>query len=267
MLAIPKVKIVLEDGITQRHWAPRGGTTYIVRDTDGTDLEVAVDLSNGLSYILDSDGVTKLYLSTVAAVYSMNLTTLARVKASLGGLSSTQHDTTLTNIIESVSSRFERFMRRQVLERSLTETVPLAQFSTTYSLDTYPVTAITSIKYVSHPSDSATATALDATSYVLEDPSSGLVRFLFDATRRSNRLPGYLVIAYTGGMAEDTADFVATYPDIAHAAELQAAYEFQRRNAPGGNATGSTSSTAYTGDMDLLPAVKTVLYGHRREML
>src|SRR5688572_13101372 len=189
----------------------------------------------------------------------MNLTTITRVKASLGGISTADHDNMLVNIVESVSARMERYMRRQVLRRTLTETVPLEQYGTTYTLDTAPVTALTSVKYVSHPSQTDDATAMDATNYVLEDASVGLVRLTFDAYLNSRRLPGYLVFTYTGGMADDTADFVATYPDIAHAADLQCAHEFLRRNSPGGNASSETSSTAYTGDLELLATVKQTL--------
>lgn len=268
MLTIPKAVVILSDG-SYRHWAPRGGTTLTVLDSDGTtELEVALDPDEdpptGLPYVLDSDGVTKLYLAWAQAVYSMNLTTLTRVKASLGGISSSAHDTLLTNIIESVSARIERYMRRQVLRRTLTETVALSQYSTVYSLDTAPITSITSIKYVSHPSDAATATALDARNYTVENAAAGMLRLFFDASTRSFRIPGYLVVNYTAGMADDTADFVATYPDIAHAADLQVTHEFQRRNSPGGNATSDTASTSYTGDLELLASVKQTLEGHRR---
>jgi hypothetical protein len=270
VLSIPKVPIRLADG-SYVHWAPRGGSDLTVLDTDGSTITVALspdeDPPVGIPYILDSDGSTQIFLSYVNAVYSMNLTTRARVKASLGGITSTDYDALIDSIIADVSARFERYMRRQVLHRTLTEDVPVSRYSTVYSLDSYPVDSIASVKYASRPSDLATATALSTDDYAIEDANTGLVRFFIETGYRDFRRPGTFRIEYTGGMATDTADFVATYPEIARAADIQCAYEYMRKNTPGGSVSSDTGSASFDSALQMLETSKQALAGHRRTLI
>jgi len=267
-VTIYKVPVVRSDG-SIAHVLPVGGDELTVIDSDGI-TEIVVDFDPdeappiGIPYVLDSDGVTRIYLEWAEAVYSMDLTTLTRVKATLGGLSSGAYDSQLAQIITDVSGRFERYMRRQVLRQTNTKTIPLAQLSVVTTLEASPVSSITSIKYAGHPSDFAGTTAMDAQNYVLEDADAGLVRFLVEMPLADRRRPGYLELVYVGGMADDTADFVATYPDIARAADIQCAYEFQRQRSPGGNVTSDAGSTAYDEALGMLETAKQALAGHRR---
>ena len=266
-MGIYKIPVRLADG-SIRHINPGASGRFYVVDTDGSSIEITVDPDDapptGRAYVVDSDGSTRIYVSYVYAVSSMDLTTTARVKANLGGISSSASDSLIDGIVTDVSYRFERYMRRQVLRQAATATFPASRFSTILSLPAYPVTSITSIKYATHPSEFADATAMAATEYVLEDQDAGLVRFLVEMPLLDDRRPGYLQVVYTGGMAEDTDDFIATYPDVARAADVQCAYEFQRRNSPGGNATNDGGSTAFDGPLGLLESSRQALTPYRR---
>lgn len=270
-MTIYKVPVRRSDG-SIAHVAVDGGDTLTVLDSDGT-TEITVDFDpTGLPptarpFVLDSDGTTRIYIDWAEAVYSMDLTTLTRVKSTLGGFSTSAYDSLIGQIISDVSSRFERYMRRQVLRTTNTKTFPLAQLSTVVTLDAAPVSSITSIKYASHPSDFAGTTAMSSDLYVLEDSAAGLVRFLIEMPLNDRRRPGYVQVVYVGGMADDTADFVATYPDIARAADIQCAYEYNRRNTPGGNVTSDAGSTAFDEALGMLESSKQALAGHRRVFL
>lgn len=261
-MTLYKVRITNGDG-TITHSLP-----YVIAEDGVTVVPLSMDPNEspptGRAYVLEDDGVTRTYLDWIFAAYSMDLTTLTRVKTSLGGISSSAYDTLLSQIITDVSARFERYMRRQVYQTTVTKTFPLSQLSTVITLDAAPVTSITSIKYASHPSDFAATTAMDTDNYVLEDSAAGHVRFLVQTPLNDRRRPGYVQIVYVGGMAASVGDFIAAYPDITRAADVQCGYEFQRRNTPGGNVTTEAGSTAFDSALGILDSSKAVLDSYRR---
>lgn len=267
-MAIWKLPIVLADGTRTRVALGSDGEIRII-DSDGSSIVVVAndpdDLPpTGVPYVVDSDGSTRIPLAYERSWHSMDMTTIARVKALMGGNITSASDANLTEIVEDVSSRFERYMRRQVLKQTNTETYPLRRYGSVLSLKATPVTSITSLKYTTHPSDFPDTTAMDAGLYVLENEESGLVRFVGQMPFSSARVPGYIQAIYVGGMADDTADFIASWPDIARAADQQCAEEFRRRNTPGGNVQSDGGTTQYNGQLDLLEGVRRTLDGYRR---
>lgn len=265
-----KLGVVLADG-TRRRFGLLDGRVRIVR-ADGTVVALAngptdvSPLDGGQARVVRANGTVAL-LAYEEDWYSMQLTTLARLKAHLGGIATSGQDAILTSTIDDVSVRVERYLRRQILRQTNVETVPLRRWATTISLDAYPVTSITSIKYAAHPSDFSSVNVLDARLYVLEDAVAGLVRFLISTSVATHRLPGYVQMTYVGGMATDTADFMLTWPDLARAVDLQCAYEYQRRNTPGGNVTSDAGGTAFIGELDWLVSVRATLDMYRRHVI
>lgn len=267
-MAIWRLPIVLADG-TRVRVALDSESRIEVVDSDGSTIIAVANEPDelppdGVPYVVDSDGSTHIPLAFERVYHSMNLTTIARVKSLLGGNITTASDTLLTTIVEDVSSRFERYMRRQILKQTNSEDYPLRRGSTVLSLKATPVESITSLKYAGNPSQFASTTALDAELYALENDEAGLVRFLGQMSLTSARLPGYVRAVYVGGMAEDTADFIDLWPDIARACDQQCAEEFRRRNTPGGNVSSEAGGTQFNGQLDLLEGVQRTLDGYRR---
>jgi len=190
----------------------------------------------------------------------IDVTTAARVKATLEGISGSTLDTVIAQFITSVSAEFERYLRRGLKAEARTDTRRHRQWASVFALDAYPVSAVSSLKYVSHPSLATGATTMAAEAY-WTDPATGLVQFLQEMSLE----PGFIAAAYTGGMAADTAGLIAAYPDIAQAADWQVAYELTRRRSPGGNVTMGGGGTSYgEAEVQLLVKVKASLDRYRR---
>lgn len=196
---------------------------------------------------------------------SMDITTVARVKAQITGISGTSEDAFLQELVTGISAYFERYMRRRVLKQTNTEQIRLRRWKQVVSLASVPVESVTSIKYCEHPSSFATATAMAATEYViLEDGSTGVIEFL----NEMQFSPGFLQIVYVGGMAEDQAELELAYPELVQAADIQCAHEFMRRASPGGNVSSSGGSTSFDfSAVELVPRVRAVLDGFRRHYI
>ena len=233
-----------------------------------SSLEAVVYDAAGVAHAVEStpEGVVVYdYLGVPHVVefesvpWSMNLTTLARVKAHLGGITSTQYDAVLTGIIDDVSARFEKYMRRTVAKQAYTEVYELSRGNKLVSLRAAPVESVDAVAYSSHPSLLDDAGDLDSILYTSDD-EAGFVRLMMETGNR----PGFVRVEYTGGMATDVVDFVARYPDIARQADVQCAYEWGRRNTPGGNVTMGAGGTSFDSAMDLLPGVTRALDLHRR---
>ena len=267
-MPIWRLPVLLADGSRVRVALDSESRIQVV-DSDGSTLIAVANDPHELPpdeipFVVDSDGTTRIPLAYERVYYSMNLTTIDRVKALLTGNMGTSNDALLTRIVEDVSSRFERYMRRQVLKQTNVEDYPIRRGATTLSLKATPVESITSIKYVGHPNDFATTQAMDDGLYVLETPDAGLIRFQAQMTLLTSRLPGYARVTYVGGMATDTTDLIDLFPDLAQAADVQCAEEFRRRNTPGGNVQQDGGGTQYQGQLDLLDSVKRTLDSYRR---
>lgn len=189
----------------------------------------------------------------------MQLTTLARVKAHIGGFTTTASDDLLTSVIDSVSARFERYLWRTVAKQTYTEVLPARNAEKVFALSAVPITTVTTVKYETHPDYFASGTALDSKLWTY-DANGGYLRLIMTTPYK----PGFVQVAYVAGMATDTTDFIARFPDIAQQADVQVAYEYSRRNTPGGNATFGQGGTSHTGELDLLPTVTKALNMHRR---
>lgn len=193
----------------------------------------------------------------------IDLTTSARVKAALSiDASDTSQDTWIDAAITSVSQRIEMFIDREVETATRTEEYDVSDGrQETIFLRTYPVTSITSIK--NDPSwDFAAATALDSELYRL-DGDNGEVHFRTELAAG----PKAVQIVYVGGLAADTAAFIAAYPAITGAADIQIAAMFRRRSSPQGEtiiAGRGAGQLKHEAPLKLIPEVRETLIPFRR---
>lgn len=194
----------------------------------------------------------------------MDWTTTTRVKA-LGGWDAgdTQHDAVLDRLIDSYSQEFERRLDRVVEVAVQTDVRRIKRGKRTLSLRAVPLSAApTSIKY-NDTLDFSVATALvENTDYVV-DLTEGLIEFLFAPTMTV----GWMQIVYTGGMAADTAAFIAAYPALAEAIDAQVVYHYRRRDYPGGSRTVEGGSTSFESELNILKGVERALLQYRRRYI
>ena len=194
----------------------------------------------------------------------MDMTTLARVKKHLEGKGTTMTsggdgETLLSALISLYSTTFERYLNRTALAASTTEYFSVYPGQRVFQLAAYPVTAVTSIYH--DLSREWTSGEIDSDNYYLET-ETGLLTIdghgMFPGA-------GSLRAIYTGGMAADAAAFIAAFPEIADACDLQVAYHYSRSKSIGSTSvTGRDGSVTHEGAINLLTMVRSALNAHRR---
>lgn len=203
---------------------------------------------------------------------AIDLVTLARVKARLGVESSdTSNDAVLSQYITAVSRQVERYLDRHTEQAARTEVYELPPNRNVLLLRGVPVDTDESftLKFSTYRSFMSSTSLASNDDYVI-DASNGMVRLYINYTGYRDRVTGSLIhpahaqVAYTGGMAADTATFATDYPDIAQAVEDQVRYIWQRQDSQGGSRTLHESSSTYTGEYGLLKDVRATLEHHRR---
>lgn len=212
----------------------------------------------------------------------MNLTTLERVITLDTQLPDQKDHAMINMIISAVSAKIQTYLGRTIQKGTYTEYFDIAKFSeTTYRLKAYPVLRDAEISVgVPNPLQVKNySEVLDPTQYALnyKDGRFSLSKdsLGFDPfTQQSNSAlsSAYLVnaglealeITYYGGMALDTADFIAKYPDIEYEVILQVLFDYKRKK----NMTmetvgaGGNSSEAYI-PFELRPELKRALRVYR----
>lgn len=179
---------------------------------------------------------------------SVYLTDAARVKAALSGASFDENfNTFLTFAIPGVTAAMEREMGGRAVERvARTVLLDVQSGQTCWYLDHAPVTAVATVHHSLDRTFDADALLETDDWYVrLNDPESGLLE-----------IPGGLAaghdvlqVVYTGGIGTSLASIVAAhlFDDLVDAATAQVAYQWQRRDTPGGGSanTGADVSVSY----------------------
>lgn len=194
----------------------------------------------------------------------MDLTTLARVRTLLAlAAGDVEYDAQITDLITTYSADFERCLDRHVLVAARTETYPVKQFARMVNLRGAPVSVTPTSVLYSDTRDFASSTEL----VVDQDYTIDLETALIDLRISTAFKRGYIQVAYTSGMAATPAAFIAAYPAIAQAADMQVAYHFRRRDVPGGSRVVEGGSSNYFGELDLLDNVKRVLDMYMRRYL
>lgn len=202
----------------------------------------------------------------------LDFTTLARVREILGFPSSdTSKDALISQMITAASARIEDEMRRKAKKQAYTELYELPEARHVLMLRAAPVDAAQAVTIKANgTADFTSATALTANRDFVLNPQAGIVRFYttWQAPRRAGSSypagPIFVQVAYTGGLATDTAGLIAAYPDLAEATDLQASYLFRRRATPGGNVTVGAGSTSFEEQYGLLKEVQALIARHTR---
>ena len=190
----------------------------------------------------------------------MDLTTTARVAALIG--KDFTHDgkaeAQIARLVTLYSNSFKTYLNRETLAAAQTEYFTVTD-GRMFDLKAYPVTSVTSV--YNDSSRVWDTGEIDSTAYYL-NTETGVITF--DGVGLVPG-PGVLRVIYAGGMAADAAAFIAAFPDIADACDMQVIAHYQRRSqlsAQGVSVGGGNVS--YTSAIKLLPGVMAVLGKYRR---
>ena len=190
----------------------------------------------------------------------MDITTLSAVKA-LKDTASTGDDSRISSMITAVSRGAEILMGRHVEDTSRTVTLRAKPGQTRFWLEGFPVSTLTSVKIERNPHDLATSTAIASTGYWMDNETGTLELLDYEISYE----PTFVQIAYSGGMADSTANFMTLYPKLSEAANWQVIHQLQRARTPGGEATPvEGGGVMYESELDYLKLFKGACASHRR---
>lgn len=193
----------------------------------------------------------------------MDLCTLQGVKLLIEiDADNTDTDQVLNSLIRSVSRRAENYMNRAVKTEALTEYFNIRPGDYMFSLKGFPVSSTPAIE-VYHDIDSAfgTGTDLDSDAYTV-DTEAGLLYVEGGYLTSGFRA---LKVVYTGGMATNTNELMASHEDLIHAVERQVAFQFKTRTKIGAQSVNTnTGSVTWESGVVWLKEVKAVLDSYRR---
>jgi hypothetical protein len=192
----------------------------------------------------------------------LDWTTTTRVKAASNLFAanlSTEAIADLGTLITSVSAMLENQLSRAVKVGAQVES-RRCPMRARFSLKNGPAASITSVRFSTSGLFSRDAVTLTSSAYEIE--AGGEALLIPDYAGAG----GYLSVAYSGGMAADTAAFYTDYPDLERACIQQVIYTWSRRASLGRNSTDlGNGTTQWVGDLDLLAAVVTAIspYAHK----
>ncbi len=190
----------------------------------------------------------------------LNLTTVSRVLAFLdisedavraGGLAE------LEVMVSAVSGMLANLCNRPFLIASRTERRIL--FRPSFKIMGGPARSITSVKAYASGALARSGMAIPADGYELHDDGNTL-------TIGAPFVAGMVYeVVYTGGLAEDTDEVIASFPDLEEACKMQTAYLWQRHKSLGRTSMDlGGGSSSFVKDYDLLPGVRTILTRYAR---
>ena len=161
--------------------------------------------------------------------------------------------------ILSVSAKVEKYLGRAIESKERTEyfTAKSGAGTKSVALLAYPVSELASV--------SVWGSTLSQDSSFEIDTEEGIVSFLVPVYRARDLYQRAICVTYTGGMAEDTADFISKYPDIATEVCMQVYFEISRQKniADKTTATGAGIVTTHL-EYKLQPNLIEVLEQHIR---
>jgi len=201
---------------------------------------------------------------------AFDLTSYSKVNDWKGWTTDATRDTWIKLAIASVSARVEQALRRPTLSTTRTEYFTIAKNDDqVFRLLGTPVNSGATFEVWSDADrDFTSDTKLDATDYHVDDDTGLLV---VDEAYLDR---GFKVIkvSYTGGMSNDLDAFVASYPDIQEAVNMQVAFDYESRNrlgqvsntGPDGSISVYDNSPDNIGPGGFLEALKEAVRRHRR---
>lgn len=188
----------------------------------------------------------------------MDLTTAASVKSRLSSLENVDSfDALLGAYVSQLSAAAVQILGRETQTAERTQVFRLARAQAIVSLPAYPVSAVTTVEIASLQNEDWCS--VDH----WFDADSGTLELIREITLNDVRCR----VTWTGGMAADTASFVAAFPDIAGAVADQVAFAFQRRDQLGLAAKGAGGASVQIAVQDWIPSARAILEHHRRVVL
>ena len=206
----------------------------------------------------------------------MDLTTveLVRMRLLSGGMitgAELQDDnaSAVAQVIVEVSAAVEAYLDRDVQSGvSRTEYFDVERGQTMFPLRAFPVASVTGV-WLDQDQAFGSETALTSTDYfnpVLD--TRGILRMrspiVWTMPGVEDRWSKSLKVTYTGGMAADVSEFVASFPDLASAVTTQVIYQFQRKRDLGNVSLSGDGGTVTLQVSQWSPDVETTLRRHRR---
>jgi hypothetical protein len=186
------------------------------------------------------------------------ITTKERVKAKRD-ITGTTLDAVIDTLIAGVSQMAEEHLGRRLLSDLRTEVRPLQPRTRYVSLLGFPIESVTSVQYGS-TRDFADVAPMDPSEFQALLPQ-GQIYLSSLSTWLS---PGFVQIIYEGGMANDTASFIAAYPRIAEAADSEVIARLNRRQSPDGSPSALGTNVMYSDELKPLTDFYAALDPHRR---
>ena len=193
-------------------------------------------------------------------------TTLAKVHLLLHvETGDTSIDTEISELITAVSLRAERYIGRSFEITERTEVFDIGRHTRAVFLTHWPVDTAQTFEVRNHIRRDFTVDALDSDLYAI---SSRTGRLYFETRLVTG--PDVLQVIYTGGLAAN-ATALQAIEDLEYAIRRQVAYEYQRRNTPGGKQSrfsrGKGAGAQAEGEVDWLIVTKRVLDSYRGNFL
>jgi hypothetical protein len=186
------------------------------------------------------------------------ITTPERVKAQRD-ITGSSLDSLIASLIAAVSEMAEDYLCRDLLKDTYTEERPLRARTRYVSLRAFPIESVSSVKYA-RTYDFSDIDDLDEGIYQVRRAQGQIylsgISTWFD--------PGFIQVTYVGGIAEDTAGFIAEHPRIAQAADNEVIARLNRRTAADGSPQAINSSVAYQDELKPLTDFYAALDPHRR---
>lgn len=169
----------------------------------------------------------------------------------------TEIEAKLDLVIQSVSSRVEKYLDRIIETGTYTQAFDVTDNRRRFRVDAYPITSVESF--------SDDGETIDMGDYaIVFDSKMGIVSVNDYALTRGFQM---VEIGYTGGMAVDTAGFVTDYPDISYEVALQVLFEYGKMKNLVDKKTTIGEQTTERYDLNLQPSLRALLNRYKRHNL
>jgi hypothetical protein len=156
-------------------------------------------------------------------------------------------------------------MDRVALSGTYTDYLTVEPAQREFPLRAWPVTAVTDANF---DMDQAwTGSALAATDYfspIFSTTGSLIMKYDLVPAASPRDATSALRVRYTGGMAATTAAFIAAFPDVAEAVDLQVAFLWHQRNTIGASSVSGDGGSANAGSDTWVPRALELLRARRR---
>lgn len=193
----------------------------------------------------------------------MDLTTTASVNTRRGA-DATDDATVIGTLITEVSADAETYLARHVENTERTEVYRLPRRTQMIRLQGYPVEAVALVEAATEATMIGASTISVETYDFAGFASTGRLHF----QTPDQWAERWVRVRYTGGMADDTAAFMAAFPSLSGAVEEQVVHMLARIDTPGVSETRlRDGGVEYEGAVDLLPQVRRRLDQYRRRLL